>query len=711
MINGLTLYLLLLSCMFGPAHAIDNLSLKYSTYMGSTSLHDEIYIDVDSTNNYYIAGKVDASSTMPNIAGGFGDPNHPFAQSFIYKYSKSHVLQYSAFFVDTTISGISVDSENRVYFTGNSSRPIPGCAKYGTFLARLSVDGTSIDFCNTEDVKYSYLSPKDITLDSQGNVYLTGEIFSSNETPSGFQPTPGTFTNSHVLQDAYVFKFDPDGHLLMSLNFGGSGNDTGYALKVGGDGTIYVAGGTDSNDFPLASKLGNGQDTFFVKISNDGSMLLFSDVFGGTDADVGLNLSIDTINNVYISGNTYSSDYPVTNNPLQSQFTGVVSGFVTKYSADNAIQYSTYIGGNSTIQDMDIDNLGNTYLSGSVFSADYSTTVNAFQVAYPLTRINGFFTKLSSDGDEILYSSFLGGDGQIVGFSDGALSVTRAIKVSPNGAIILGGYTNATRFPVTRDAQQETLNHNHGDLFYSTFEVSPLMMKTPVSIETMTYGIDYMQQFEVEGGVPPYTWSMDSRFNVDGINFNDTGLLSGILTPWSLTLDQTYTVSEVGISFSWLPFRVSVSDQNGNQTTQEFLSFFNYQPIADAGDDLLVIGPATVTLDGGNSHDYGYDFSYSWTQVSGLATSLSDADTPTPSLYVPNTDAVLIFELTVTDEWGISDKDQVAINIDDEDYVLFGSTRSGAGLFFNSPLLEFAFFVLLIVKGRSAQRSRNKGRL
>src|ERR1700683_4916245 len=147
------------------------------------------------------------------------------------------------------------------------------------FIAGVSLAG---QFTTALGDSYPYTISA-ITTDSAGNTYIVG---SRQLTASG-TVTVNSSTNLGAGTDVFVSKLDPSGNLLFTDTFAGKGVDTGTAIALDPSGNIYIAGTTTSDDFPLTKALqtqpnpayGTG---FIIKLSNDGSTILYSTYFGGT---------------------------------------------------------------------------------------------------------------------------------------------------------------------------------------------------------------------------------------------------------------------------------------------------------------------------------------------------------------------------------------------------------------------------------------------
>lgn len=302
-----------------------------------------------------------------------------------------------------------------------------------------------------------------ITTDNIGNIYITGRTTSPD-----FEVTPNAVQNSFGggdefgNGDAFVAKYSPEGTLTYATYIGGSGKDFGTGIAVDPiTGDIYITGNTNSVDFPTVNALQNtygggdfSGDAFIVKLSNDGSNILYSTYLGGQDNDFSSAIAVDNNRNIYITGDTGATlrfpiepipgfgDFPTTENALQNTLVTEFNrdAFVSKISPNgNQLIYSTLLGGNDTevSQDITVDNNGNAYITGQTRSFNFPI-VNAVQ-----NTIGGdgdvFITQLNSDDSDLIFSTYYGGvDGDI---GNGiAVDDMGSIYVAGNsGSQIMGG--------------------------------------------------------------------------------------------------------------------------------------------------------------------------------------------------------------------------------------------------------------------------------
>ncbi len=232
------------------------------------------------------------------------------------------------------------------------------------------------------------------------------------------------------------------------MYFGGSLDDEGHRIALDNSGFVYVTGYTSSTDFPIVNgfqtKPGGKKDAYIMKIDNAVSQILFSSYIGGSQDDQPFGLSVDANNNIYISGETSSTNFPVVNPILGTFGGGRGDAFVTKIAPEGTLIYSTYLGGIGNDHSFDVtsDSDGNAYVVGyttaalpNIVRALYGTASDPEQA---------FLAKLSPDGRTLLSFVYIGGFG-----------IDEAVRVvlDSNQNIIISGYTSADNFPVQNAIQ------------------------------------------------------------------------------------------------------------------------------------------------------------------------------------------------------------------------------------------------------------------
>jgi uncharacterized protein (TIGR03437 family) len=244
----------------------------------------------------------------------------------------------------------------------------------------------------------------------------------------------------------------------FSTFLGGAGLEDARAIGVDAQGNVYVAGTTQSDDFPSSGAIpATGPpaqfpgDVFVAKLAPDGSSLLWSARIGGARTDVATSLAVDAAGNVYVGGYTDSFDFPTTAGAFRSNAPGngiEPDGFLLKLNAQGSgLVYSTYLGGNATdrVAAVAVDREGNAYAAGATQSGTFPTVRGSFRsTPCPGFGLDGFVLKLNPAGAGLVYSTFLCGSAH-----DEALG----LALDAQGGAIVAGYTFSADFPVTAAAQ------------------------------------------------------------------------------------------------------------------------------------------------------------------------------------------------------------------------------------------------------------------
>jgi len=309
-------------------------------------------------------------------------------------------------------------------------------------------------------------------VDASGNVYVTGST-TSTDFPTRNPMQPAYRGGGDFLGDVFVTKVNAAGTaLLYSTYLGGTGEDNGLSIAVDASGNAYVTGGTSSSDFPtrkpLQASLNGRQDAFIAKLNPAGSDLVYSTYLGGRFDEAGYKIVIDAIGQAYVAGYTTSPDFP-TVNPLQPTFNGFQNGFIARLNpAGSALLYSTFLGGggeeSAVAHGIAVDAAGNMYVTGLTNSTSFPTR-NPAQAAYGGNQ-DAYVAKLNASGSALIYSTYLGGNGEDIG---------RGIAVDAAGNAYVTGLAGSPDFPLMNPLQRTlgggfvTKLSPAGVLVYSTY--------------------------------------------------------------------------------------------------------------------------------------------------------------------------------------------------------------------------------------------------
>lgn len=456
--------------------------LAFSTYLGGSGFEDATGIAVDLSGSAYVTGRTGsadfptANPLQPVIGGSY--------DIFVSKLNASgSALVYSTYLGGSSADyaeGIGVDVSGNAVVAGSTQsvdfptvNPLQAVYAGGsdTIVAKFNATGSSLiysTYLGGSSWDYAWA----VAVDDSGNAYTTGETSSSDfPTMNPFQPAKGGG------DDIFVSKLNSTGSALVYSTFlGGSSFDFAYGIDADALGNAYVTGETGSINFPTANPLqpagGGSRDAFVSKFNNTGSALVYSTYLGGSQSEKGWGIAADDSGNAYVTGYTTSTDFP-TANPLQPTPGGGGDAFVSKLnSTGSVLVYSTYLGGSSMDGNdwggIAADSSGNAYVTGSTISTDFPT-------ANPLQPVIGgsydiFVSRLNASGSELLYSTYLGGSLQDLGFD---------IDVTSSGVAYLTGRTISTDFPTVNPLQPSLGGTQDGFVA----KIVDLVLEVPFDIE------------------------------------------------------------------------------------------------------------------------------------------------------------------------------------------------------------------------------------
>ncbi|MBN1921670.1 MAG: SBBP repeat-containing protein, partial [Anaerolineae bacterium] len=512
-------------------------SLRLSTAVGDYIL--PLLTVADTTLDAHPAVSAVKVTTFDIAAPLILSPRHLAAPSSAFQNqdSSSHLL-YGTFLGGSGSDfggGIAVDGAGAAYVTGvtwSSDFPTtPGAfdtdynGDYDAFVVKVARDGS--DLAYTAFLGGSrYDKGYGIAVNGSGEAYVVGETRSAN-----FSTTPSAFDTTYNGEyDAFVVKVASDGSVLAYSTFlGASYDDYGYGIAVDSSGAAYVTGQTFPSNFPTTpgafdTTPDNSRDSYVVKLAPDGSTLAYSTFLGGSNKDYGYGIAVDGKGAAYITGETWSSDFPTTLGAFDTTYNGgYYDAYVVKVAPDgSALAYAAFLGGSHDDVGMGIavDGNGAAYVTGNTPSFDFPTTPGTFDATYN-GRLDAFVVKVVPDGSTLAYSTFLGGSSNY--------DVGRSIAVAGSGAAYVTGWTGSSDFPTIPDAF--TATHNGGmDAF--VVKVSPdgnaLVYSTFLGGHYGDYGYDiavdrngavYVTGYTSSSDFPTTSDAFDIGYNGDGDAF------------------------------------------------------------------------------------------------------------------------------------------------------------------------------------------------
>jgi len=394
--------------------------LTYSTYLGGTGNDQGNAIAVDGSGNAYVTGETNSTNFPINFPGG---PSIPIIQASNGGGGDAFVTKFGP----------------------------TGAQIYSTYLGGGSDD-----------------QGRGIAVDGAGQAYVTGSTGSVNFPIRAAPGTPAPFDSaSNGGTDAFVSKLSADGlTLVFSTYLGGVNTDvgTGIAVESVSPPRVFVAGWSHSVTIDGVSPIirlnpaSAGRDAFATRLSADGTAVQQFFFIGGGANDQATAIAVDASANMYVTGDTNSSDFPTTAplgaQPFQAQYSGPFNfsfplntfggdAFVVKLSAAGDFVYGSFLGGDffEFGQGIAVDSAGQAILMGETASPNFPT-VTPLQ-AQRRGASDLFVTKVNASGTALLFSTFLGGSSK---------ELSRGIARDASDNIYVLGRTESEDFPVTADA-------------------------------------------------------------------------------------------------------------------------------------------------------------------------------------------------------------------------------------------------------------------
>ncbi len=508
--------------------------LEYSTYLGGSGADGAFSVDVDSEGNTYITGRT--TSTNFPTAKPFQAQKNLNLDVFVSKFDPEGRLLFSTYLggeSNESSFGVRVDRERSIIVAGTtSSQRFPlvtplrekNQGGFDVFIVKLSNDGDRLLYST-----YYGGSSDDralgLDIDPAGNIYVSGDTDSRDfPTVNAFQSTFGGGSRAvfDTLGDAFLFKLTREGNsVIYSTYLGGSANDRARAVSVDNEGNAAICGHTFSSNLPVlnatSSSLGGVRDGFLGVFNPEGG-LRYCTYIGGSGLESGEGVVYGQDGQVYVSGFTDSTDFPVTYTVLAAGGGG--DSYVQLYSRDGKRLYSTTIGGagSDIPRDIALHTGGGLLIVGTTSSDDlplYDPVQNARKGDF-----DGYLLKLSRDGTRIEFASYFGG----AGYDD-----LIHLAVSANGLVSVVGTTRSEDFPIVNAVQTAYGGREAGATDFTGDAVvlrlaipnrpPDVVVTSPVEGAQITAGLQTVISFTARDGGDPLSRITVSLSTDDGQTF------------------------------------------------------------------------------------------------------------------------------------------------------------------------------------------------
>ncbi|MGD0618378.1 MAG: SBBP repeat-containing protein, partial [Bryobacteraceae bacterium] len=384
---------------------------------GGTGLQQATAVSVDAQGNAWVVGFTDAAN-FPTLNAAFAYGGG--VDAFIVKLDPSGNILLSTYLGgagDDRASAVGLDAAGNIYVAGTTTStsfdgvPLSGYAGDSDgFIVKLDPTAQTILYAvavggSLDDLIHA------MAVHSDGTVFVAGETYSCDlPVTSAAQPTLLGYDN------AFVAELNPSGVIVYCTYIGGSANDAAWGIAVDSGGSAWVVGSTTSTNFPLVSplqsQLTGAQESFVVRLAQNGASFLFSTYFGGSGGRSGwqefaTSVALDSAGNAYVAGVTSSTDFPVLN-AWQPEFAGWDSdAFLSSFTPAGTLQFSTYLGGSDFDLASSVAILanGSILLGGYTLSSDFPVTTTT--TPWDAGGYNGFVTVFDSLAMNLLYSTYV----------------------------------------------------------------------------------------------------------------------------------------------------------------------------------------------------------------------------------------------------------------------------------------------------------------
>lgn len=465
--------------------------VSYSTFMGGSGADMINAVKLGSNGLLYVAGST-TNSDLFSPDGAYKQTNTGATDIFVAVIAPStsgtYALQYLTYLGGTLAdapTAMDVDSSGVVYLAGSTMStdfPMVGASVQssysGTVAHPVVVLLNPANYGGDGLVYSSYLGGtgtdtiNGIAAGPGGKIYVIGTTNSTDFPVTGSAYQSVTWGP----QDTFLCEIDPSSSSpVYSTYLGGESADDGRAIAVSPSGLVYFAASTISTQFPMAGNAYNPNFSGIIDVvigvmdmtQSGVNSLVYCTYFGGSDLEEVRKIALDASGDLLVTGFTFSNDFPITADAVQSTNNGNGDVFVSRVNPSarpgDFVTYSTYLGGSQGEVAYDIagDQAGSIYVTGYTLSPDYPVTGDAALGQYG-NGVEIFLTKLQpgkAGADGLQYSTY---------FGDLGIHVATGLAVGPDGTIYVAGYST-TGLYTTGSAAQGAYGGGSSDGFLTAF--------------------------------------------------------------------------------------------------------------------------------------------------------------------------------------------------------------------------------------------------
>jgi hypothetical protein len=457
---------------------IDPHALVWATYYGGSHYDVATSISTDANGNVFVVGwtgSTDFPTYIPRVDVYYQPIKAGNYDAFILKFSNNGIRLWATYYGgnnDDYALSISTDTNGNAFvvgYTTSTNFPTynPGGGAYyqpnnagGSDAFILKFNNNGIRLWATYYGGSGWDEAFSISIDANGNVFVVGRTNSTNF-PT-YNPGGGAYyqPNNAGGSDAFILKFNNSGVRLWATYYGGSDDDEAFSISIDANGNVFVVGRTKSTDFPTydpgesayyqPNNAGN-YDAFILKFNNNG-IRLWATYYGGNNDDYAYSISTDANGNVFVVGETRSTDFPTYDpvgpgggiyyQPNKAGYDDSSDAFILKFNNSGVRLWATYYGGSDydVAYSISVDTSGNVFVVGRTGSFDFPTYDPGGGAYYQPNNAgwyDAFILKFNNNGIR-LWATYYGGSND---------DVASSISTDANGNVFVVGYTKSTDFP------------------------------------------------------------------------------------------------------------------------------------------------------------------------------------------------------------------------------------------------------------------------